>query len=642
MFHLFRSRKQVVRIFLGAIVGVFVISLVVTLIPGFGSSSGAGGDVVLAEVSGVDITARQAQRQLEEDMQQRRWPAVAFSLMAPQVVQSMITDQLLLAEAERLGLSVSKEELADLLLTQLPFLFPEGKFVGPDMYAAFVRDRFKKTIPDFEALIQKDLAINKLRRLVTDNVTVSQQEVEQEFKRRNEKARVQYVSVSPGSLVASITPSQAEVEEHFQKNRTTYMLPERRSFKYMVVDQAQAAAAVEIKPGEVERYYNENRDRFRVQDRARVTHILLKTTDKKEDEIKKIEAKAQEVLKQIRAGKDFAALAKEHSEDTASAQKGGEIGWITRGQTVPEFEEKAFSMKPGEITDVIKTQYGLHIIKLLERQQARLKPLSEVEAAVREELARDRRELERSKLADRARSAAFKHGVNLEAAGREVGLPVYTATLVERGKPIPEIGAEPALMDSLFTAGKGVVVGPVQTATKTVVAVVTETAPPRQAELADVIDRVKSEVATAKSRRAAETRARELFEKAKASGGDLEKAAKAMKLEVKTSEPFTRDGSVPGLGAAATLRDAFDAEAGQLLGPVAAGADYVVYKALERIPADSATPAEEQNFIRESLRGNRQNEAFEIFKEELRERMKKQGKIKIHQDRLERFASSRR
>ena len=644
MFLFFRSRKQVFRIVLAIVIAPVIITMVVTLIPGVGgSSSGSGLDLVLAEVGGAEITARDASARLDEDIQQRRLPAVAIPLIAPQVVQNLVTDEVLLLEAERLGLHVTEQELAEHLRSQLaPILYPEGRFVGNDLYAAFVRDRFKKSIPDFETLIRRDLALTKLRRFITDGVTVSQQQVEAEFRRRNEKARIQYVSVSPASLAASITPAQAEIEEHFKKNRAAYTLPERRSFKYMVIDHAATAAAVSIPAADLQRYYGENRDRFRVQDRVRATHILLKTTDKKDDEIKKIEAKAQDLLQQVRAGKDFAALAKEHSEDTASAAKGGEVGWITRGQTVPEFEQKAFSMKAGEISDLVKTQYGFHVLKVLEREEARLKTLAEVEPAIRQELARDRGEAERARLGERARAAALKHGANLEAAAKEVALPVFTAAGIERGKPLPEIGSEPALSDSLFAATKGVVVGPIQTAAKTVIAVVAETAPSRQAELGEVADRVRADVATAKSRQLAEERARQLADKAKAAGGDLAKVAKELKLEAKTSETFTRDGSIPGLGSASALREAFTAPAGQVLGPATSGADHIVYKVTERIPADAAASVDEQKFIRESMVSNRQNEIFEIFKEELRERLKREGKVKIHQDRLERFVSSRR
>src|SRR5262249_8995175 len=227
----------------------------------------------------------------------------------------------------------------------------------------------------------------------------------------------------------------------FKKNQSTYQLPERRTFQYLILDDAKVAERVKIAPQDAERYYNENKDRFRVQERVRVTHILLKTTDKKEDEIKKIEAKAQDLWKQARAGKDFAELAKANSEDESSAKKGGEIGWITRGQTVPEFEQRAFTMKAGELSEVVKTQYGFHIIKALEHETGRLKPFAEVQPTILQELRSERGDLERVQMAERARRAAIRNHGNLQEAGAEVGAPVLTAKLVARNSAVPEIGA---------------------------------------------------------------------------------------------------------------------------------------------------------------------------------------------------------
>jgi peptidyl-prolyl cis-trans isomerase D len=644
MFRLFRSRKQVFRILLGVMVTPIIITMVVTLIPGIfgGSSATTGGETVLAQVGGEQVTSLDAQAQLQDMVRSQRMPAGAQSFLAPQVVQNLVTDKALLQEANRLGLGVTEQELAEYLRNNLPMLFPGGAFVGKDQYAAYVMDRFSKTIPEFEELVRNDLAITKLRHLVTDGVVVTPAEIEQEYRRRKERVRIEYVSVSPAAVKSSVSATPAELEEYFKKNKTAYFLPERRSFQYMVISDARVAAGIQVTPQEMERYYNENKDRFRVQDRVHATHILLKTTDKSADEVKKIEAKAQELLRQARAGKDFAELAKANSEDTASASKGGDIGWITHGQTVPEFEQKAFAMKPGEISDVIKTQYGFHIIKVLEREEARLKPFEEVAPAIRKELIADRSDLERARLADSARAAASRNPQNLPQVGRDLGLPVYTAALLERGKPIPEIGAEPALTDALFSAVKGSVVGPIQMAGMSVVAVVTEVAPPRQAEFAEVADRVKNDYVTAKSREAAEARAKQVLEKAKAAGGDLRKAAKAFGLEVKSTDPFTRDGSIPGLGTAATVAQAFTAPVHSINGPVTAGGDYVVYQVTERIEPDMAGLAGEASSIRESILGSRRNQLFEVFKSDLRESLKKQGKIRVFQDRIDRFVAANR
>ncbi len=639
MFHLFRSRKQTFRILLGVIVAPIIITMVVTLIPGiFGSSSSnTGGDTVLAKVGSDSLTVEEAQQELQDQIRTRRLPPGAASYLPPQVVQDKISEKTLLQEAARLGVHVTEPELAEHLQREIF----RGAAFDREQYNALIQQRFQKTVPQFEDEVRKALAITKLRRLVTDGVTVSPAEVEQEYKRRKEKARIEYAALNAAALQSTISPSQGDLEEHYKKNLNLYQMPERRTFQYMILDDAKVGERIKITPQELERYYNENKDRFRIQERVRVTHILLKTTDKKEDEIKKMEAKAQDLLKQVRSGKDFAELAKANSEDESSAKKGGEIGWITRGQTVPEFEQKAFTMKAGEVSDVVKTQYGLHIIKMLEHETGRLKPFAEVQPTILQELRSERVDMERMQLAEKARAAATRHPGNLQEAGREVGLPVLTATLVARNSLIPEIGAEPGFMDAVFTAVKGMVIGPVQLAGKSVIAAVTTIEQPRQAQLAEILERVKYDVTVAKAGELAEERAKQLAERAKALG-DLQKAAKEMKLEVKKTELFTRDGSIPGLGTAASIPEAFTAPPHSLLGPKTVGADRIVFQVVERVPADARLMEVEGKGIRETMLGTRQNEVFEVFRQDLLDRQKKQGKIKIFQDRVDRFVASNR
>jgi len=643
MFHLFRSRKRMLRVMLAIIVAPICITMVVTLIPGiYGNATTSSNDTtVLAQVAGTEITQTDAQGQLQDTIRTQRLPPQAYNFLAPQVVQNLINDSVLQLEASRLGLNVSEQELALFLRNSLPVLFPNGSFVGKDLYAQYVYERFEKTIPEFEAALRKDLAQTKLRRLVTDGVMVSDAEVEREYKRRGEKVKVDYALVMAASMMPSVSSTPAELQEYYNKNRTSYMTPERRSMQYIVIDDAAVASKVKVTPEELQRYYNENKDRYRVQDRVHVTHILLKTTDKKEDEIKKIEAKAQDILKQAKAGKDFAELAKTNSEDTASATKGGDIGWVTRGQTVPEFEQKAFSMKPGEISDLVKTQYGYHILKLLEKDSARVKPYAEVEQTIREEFTRERGDAEKSQLTDRLRAAAARHGQNLQEAGRELALPIMTANGMTRNSPIPELGAEAALMQTLFSAAKGTLVGPIQMAgNKSVMATITDIQPARQADFSEVADRVKNECNTAKARELVKTRAQELADKAKSLGGDLSKAAKELKIEVKTSDAVTREGSIPGLGGAATIADAFTAPVHSIIGPLPEGADYVVCKIVERTDPDMNLFAAGSQQLRETMVGNRQNEVFEIFRDELRRRLEKEGKVKIYQARIDRFVAA--
>ena len=642
MFQLFRSRTQTVRIFLTVLLGLIALTMVITLIPGtYGdSTSVSGSNLVLAEVGGDEVTVTEANAHFNDYITQQRIPAQAYSFILPKIVDDLVIQKAIMQEAQRFGVGVTEAEMVNHLRTQLPFLFPEGGFVGKEQYAGYVQERFQKSVPEFESLVRTDLIRIKLVQLVTDGISVSPQEVEQEYQRRNEKARMDYVAVAASALLPSVSSTPAEIEQFFQKNRAAYTRPETRSFRYLVIDDAAVAARVQVSSQEIERYYNQNRERFRVQDRVRVTHILLRTTDKSAEEVKKIETKAQDLLRQVRGGKDFAALAKASSDDTTSAAKGGEVGWITRGQTVPEFEQKAFSMPPGEVSDLVKTQYGLHILKVLEKESARQMPLEEVAPSIRQELGQDRSNSERSRLADMARAAAARHGQDLEAAAKELGLTAQIAANVQRGALVPGLGNEQGLTDAIFSAAKGGVVGPIVATGRSVIAVVTDISPSRQAELAEVAGQVKNDANLAKARQLAEARAKEVFAKAKA--GDLRAAAREFQLEVKSAEPFAHSATITGLGLATSFAAAFTAPAASVQGPVAAGDNYVVYRVGERIGPDAPLSNEERKIIHDTLLGNRQNEAFEVYREELKARLQKQGKLKVFQDRVDRFVKSGR
>jgi peptidyl-prolyl cis-trans isomerase D len=221
------------------------------------------------------------------------------------------------------------------------------------------------------------LLIEKLQSLTMEGVVVSDREVQAEFHRGADQVKIEYILIDPGKLASGVVYTPEELQAHFNANRSSYQLPEKRSAQILIVDEAAVAQAVTIPEAELRRAYDQNKDSYRLPERVHVRHILLKTTEKPAEEIAKIKIRAEGLLKQIRQGADFAELAKKNSEDSASAAKGGDLEWVVRQQTVKAFEDAAFSLKPKEISNVITTEYGLHILQVLEKQEARLRPFEE-------------------------------------------------------------------------------------------------------------------------------------------------------------------------------------------------------------------------------------------------------------------------
>src|ERR1700732_3542880 len=218
-------------------------------------------------------------------------------------------------------------------------------------------------VAEFEDLVGQGLLEEKFRELVTDGMTVSPAEVQQEFRRRNDKIKINYVVIKPEDLQSKIEASDADLSAYFEKNKGRYNVPERRIVQYAFLDLEQLRLHANISQDQIRAYYNDHIDRYKQPDRAHVAHILFKTVGKTDAESEEIRKKAEDVLKKAKGGANFGELAKQYSEDT-SKEKGGDLDWIVRGQNVPEFEQAAFTLPIGSVSDLVKTQYGFHIVKL--------------------------------------------------------------------------------------------------------------------------------------------------------------------------------------------------------------------------------------------------------------------------------------
>src|SRR5436853_90273 len=407
-------------------------------------------------------------------------------------------------------------------------------------------------VAEFEDLIGQGLLQEKFRELVTDGMSVSPAEVEQEFRRRNDKIKINYVAIKPDDLQAKIEASDADLSAYFQKNKAKYNVPERRVVQYAFLDLEQLRLHANIPQDQIRSYYEQHLDRYKMPDRAHVAHILFKTVGKTDSEAEEIRKKSEDVLKKAKSGANFGDLAKQYSDDTTK-ETGGDLDWIVRGQTVAEFERAAFSLPIGSISDLVKTQYGFHIIKVIDRQAARTQTLDDV-------------------------------------------FPQILGTLQE------DQAAHPATM-------------------------------------AEVRDRVLADYRREKAADLAKSRAEELAQRAK-SGEDLAKAAKALGLEAKTSDLFSRTGSIRDLGGAAQLGPAFSLAAGQTSDAVSLGANWAVYRVLERQPANPADLAKQQQDIQQQLLDARRTMAFEAFRTALDNRMRQEGKFKLNVENLKRITTS--
>jgi peptidyl-prolyl cis-trans isomerase D len=552
------------------------------------------------------------------------------------LAQLMLKD-VLLSEADRMGLSVSNEELRETLANGAfaQVLFPDGQFVGEDAYKRIIQDRFQMPVQEFEELVKKDLTIQKLQMAVTGGVTVSDAELRKAFIEQNTKIKFDYAVITLADLEKNIKPSEAEMKAYFEKNQAQFAnaVPETRKVRYLVADPAKMPNAPKVTDDDLQSYYRAHQDEFRVAESVTARHILIKANSNDPKSVDAAKVKAEDVLKQLKAGGNFAALAKKYSDDPGSKDKGGDLGSIQKGQTVPEFEQAAFAAKKGELVGPIKTMFGFHIIQVQDHTDAHLRTLAEVKDQILPLIQRQKSQAQLDTLA-RTLDSEAKQGIDKVAAAH--GLQVMESGFISRQDTLPGAGFSPSLMDSIFTAKAGEKPTVNVTPAGVVMAQVAEIKPAGPASF----DSVKDQIAASLKRQGAQMelakKMMELSEKARAEH-NLRAAAKAVGATVKTSELVRADQQIPDLGEVSRVPNILNMKPGEISGPVNAGDKGIVVAMLERQePAEADFKSGKEN-VREPLLAQKKNEVLDVYVSELRARMEREKKLKVFEDRVQRF-----
>ena len=637
MWDAIREKKLGVRILLGVFLGAISISMLLYLVPQQTGSQLAGADVV-AQVGNQTITTSDVQTQLNRISRNGQIPRGILPLYARQSLDQLIFERSLELEADRLGMRVSDEEHADLLRKIVPTAFAGDTFIGMDKYTTEVQARFQMSVPEFESEIKKELLQEKFQQLVTDGITVTDDEVRAEYLRANDKVKLDYVLIKPDDLQAKIEASDAELGPYFEKNKARYVVPERRTVDYATLDFAQLRQRAQVTEDDEKIYYQQHIDAYKLEDRAHVAHILFKTVGKTDAEVAEIKAKAEDVLNKAKHGAKFADLAKQYSEDSTK-DKGGDLDWIVRGQTVREFETAAFSLPKGAISDLVKTQYGFHIIQVIDRETARTQTFDEVKGAIQGQLQQQKAEQLGDTLSAQIADEIRRTGrTPIDELAKKFNLMTGEAKLVEVNQPLPELGNAPGLLDNVFRLRVGDLSAPVRTDRGYVVLSVKDIQPSHPATLAEVRDRVLADYRHEKAVDLAKTRADDLAKRVK-SGENFATAAKALGFEVKTSEQLSRTGSLPEVGSMKQFSAAFKLPVGQSGDPVTLGTNWVVYRVAQHDPINEADFAKQKTTIEAQALQSKRQAAYELFRTTLETRLRQEGKLHINEENLKRLTT---
>ena len=610
--------------------GLVVVAFIILYIPDFLRAKDPAGGALpgdqIAQVNGRGVSVlefRTAYQRQVAAYRQAYGASVSEQLLRQlgfeqQVLQQLINEQAMVAEAGRLGMTVTDDEIRQRILAMPEFQL-NGQFVGEAQYQAMLNSARPPMTPgEFEAGLRRQLLVEKLRAVVTDWVAVTDAEADAEYTRRNEKVKVQLVHVASSAFLSQMTAADAEVAAYFDAHKETYRIGERRKVRYLLVDVESLRQGIVVPSRDVERYYNENIEMFSTPEQVRASHILFKTEGKDEAAVKAI---ADKVLQEAKRGAEFAELAKKYSEDESNAKLGGDLDYFTRGRMVPEFEEAAFGAQPGLLPELVKTGYGFHIIKVIDKKAGSTRTFDEVKAQIREQLVGERAQ----RLADtRAAEVAgeIKTPADLDKVAKARGWKVEETGFFAADEPILAIGASPQVSAEIFALKEGDVSAPLRVGRGYAIAALSGRQDPAIPKIEDVKDRVRTDVLREKAGKAASEKAASVAASLK-SASDFVAAAKKAGFEAKSSELVARGAALPEIGVNATVeKAAFALSAGAVSDPIATADGATIVKVIERQDVKPAEMAASRDSVRQDLINARRTDFFTAYMVKARQRMK--------------------
>jgi peptidyl-prolyl cis-trans isomerase D len=606
---------------------IVVVAFIFLYIPSFMQQDGqtAGMNDVVASVDGRNITVarfRQAyQQQLQMyrnqfggNMDERLLKQLGID---QRIVQQMVEEEASLAEAERLGIKASDQEVTE-RIKSLPAFQENGHFIGETRYRQVLNMQNPPLRPDeFEDQVRRGITMEKLHDALTDWIIVSDQDIEQEFRRRNEKVKLAVVNFAADKFREATAATDQEVSAWFESHKNDYKVPEKRKVKYALVDVQAIRNRTQVSAEDIQRHYQDNPQQFSTPEQVRASHILFKTEGKDATEVRK---QAEAVLKRAKSGEDFAKLANEFTEEEIGKTRGGDLDFFGRGAMAKEFEDAAFALKPGDISDIVQTQFGLHIIKVTERRSATTKTLDEVRAQIEDQLKWERAQAEAQRTADEL-DKLIDDPSDLDTVAKTRGLAVAESTPFSRQEPISGLGMAPAVAERAFSLKQGEVSDAIRTPQGFAFITVTGTEAERLPGFDEVKTRVRDDVVRSKAADTARQRAAALVPQLKT--GSFDATAKAAGLEAKTTDLIARGAPIADAGVNPAIDAvAFTLPAGSVSDPIKTDHGAVVVKVLEKkeVTPTEVTAGREQ--LRNEMVNERKNRFFSTYMAKAREKMR--------------------
>jgi len=618
MLDLFRRRKGGLKWVLWLVILVLGAGMLLFFVQTPGGIGTGLGNQNVAIVAGNSITANQYRRVYNQiyDSIRQRYPldqggAEILKLLgiADQALDQLVSEYAIGYGAQSMGIEATREEVAE-YITTLPSFQEDGRFIGTERYMQILQ---ANNLPasEYEDGVRREIVQTKLLRVVTDGIRATPEEVRQEFLDRNQGIKIRYVAIDPKE-VAPETVNQEDLKTYFEEQKENYRTPEQRKVKYVIFA---------LQPEEVELTEEQIQERmaaFPEKQEVRASHILLTLDDESARQ------KGEELLEQLRAGADFAELAKEHTKDEASAASGGDVGFFGRGAMVPEFEAAAFSLEPGELSDLVATQYGFHIIKVTDVRRVDSRALAEAE------LRQEQGEILARSLADKVAHEA-RESAGLETAAERYSLEIQETPFFTLGDVIPDLGVRNDFNQQVFALSPGQATEAYDRGGTYLVAQLLEVQEAELSEFEAVQDQVSNDFKASRGEETARERAF-AFTQALEEEPDFETVAGREKLNITTTDFFKRNTAVDNeLGSAAEiLNRAFRMKENESSPALSVSGKYVVFQVTEKSEVDEEQFEKEKDGLSLQMTDEKRSRFFVSWVQNVVDRLYEENEIEIN------------
>ena len=618
MLDLFRRRKGGLKWVLWLVILVLGAGMLLFFVQTPGGMGVGLGNQNVAVVAGNSINVNQYRRLYNQiyDSYRQMYPLDPGNVemlrqlgLADQALDQLISEYAIGYGAQSMGIEATREEIAK-YITTLPLFQEDGRFIGTERYMQILQANNLPTA-EYEDGIRREIVRTKLLRVVTDGIRATPEEVRKEFLDRNQGIKIRYVAIDPRE-VAPETVDEEDLKTYFEEQKENYRTPEQRKVKYVIF------SAQPEKVDLTEEQIQERMASIPEKREVRASHILLTLDDENAQQ------KGEELLEQLRAGADFAELATAHTKDEASAASGGDVGFFGRGAMVPEFEAAAFSLEPGEISDLVATQYGFHIIKVTDINRVDSRALAEAE------LRQAEGEILALSLAQKVAHEA-REGAGLETAVERYSLQIQETPFFTLGDVIPDLNVRNDFNQQVFALSPGQATESYDRGGTYLVAQLLEV---QEAELSE-FEAVEGQVNRDFKASRGEEMARETafaFTQALQEEPDFEAVADRENLNITTTDFFQRNTAVDEeLGLAAEiLNRAFRMTENESSPALSVSGKYVVFQVTEKSEVDEEQFEKERDGLALQLTDEKRSRFFVSWVQNMVDSLYEENQIEVN------------